>query len=249
MSKDKRFLTHSGLFFNAFFIIFLLFLHKPLLHASYSISHGDTKITTLGIIFGLIILLDFIGILIKIPRIYARANSKEAKETNSLIFPLWLGRTAVTGIIAVMAIKAFGVEVDGGSALAQTIMLAIVIKEIFIMIYVGLKSEKSDEFTNDKLKEYNFKELLADAFIWIYITIAYTAIWETIGMQDPLREYSGGELWAQGFAEIILCILIAPPLRMPYLIEEVILIDTNKERLIWLGGFALMLATAVWKIY
>lgn len=245
----KNLLPRSGLLFNLYFVIFLLFLHDPLLSAVNKSFFGDEKIITLGIILVLAIILDFVGTLIKIPRIYARANYQEANETGSIILPLWLGRTTITIMLVGMASEAFGNTLNGDSPTIQILVFALVLKEIFIMGFMIMKSEAAWKTAPDKLKEYSWKEFLADSMLWLYMSIAYTACWESIGLNDPLRTYSGGALVTYIIAATVLFMLIVMPLRAVYLIEEVIAINTTKQRVAWCISTGLMLAAALWQIY
>ena len=99
------------------------------------------------------------------------------------------------------------------------------------------------------IQEFRIQHLLedtvGDAFLLIFSSLGYTALWECVGMSSPFHTPVGfREYFFQVIGVLVYFMIVVPPLQAAYLLRDTIVRTTKRQKL-WSGfQFALTLVAA-----
>jgi hypothetical protein len=267
-SLTYRLLKNRGLFFYLLFIGYLIVLHPVLLRrlAGASLATPDPLI---GWIFLIIPFLELAGFLLKYQVLAHYAEHYPHKPLTGLMLAIYflpMVHLGMSGFLFIIGAQLAGLQPEGNAPVYWQLLYVagfflIMIKEaVFLAIFVamsGMQSTKTQflpEISRLKPPHKTLPEIplnhlvqdaLGDLLLLIFSSLAYSALWEYIGMSSPFHTHVGVEEYIRqliGF--MVYFSIVIPSLQAVYLLQNAIVHTTRKQRL-WSGfQFALTLAAA-----
>lgn len=217
----------NGTIVNIIFAAFILF-YEFASDAVYSLLTGDALEETardviyggktdflLGAVMIAAVLAEFIGIFIKSRRIPPQSGK-------GVLITLWIFHTAVSTIMVMTACKAFGANITKPGAVAGTVVILNIIKELAVLgLLLREPSGRSTRAT----------DLLADACILFFYCTGFSTGWDVISATpgSNLHQYLGNVplLALYTIAAVIFFLILYLPLRIGYFMTE--RIETNRD--------------------
>ncbi|MBT4631598.1 hypothetical protein HOH67_03185 [Candidatus Peregrinibacteria bacterium] len=228
------FLRYNGIFLNAFIAIFILFFRNWLFEIAYSVMFNQAQSVIFPIIIGLAIIADLYGVNWKLKFIKEKDKTGRIYKLDTSLFFIWFGRAILQMILAMFIISSLGGSATDLNALGTILIVGLVAKELYILVKLyEIFQHKVDPKKLTKKKEFH-----ANLALWFSITIFYTVIWETLLANSSIVS------WPDFIAGFILFCMLILPMHMVYLIEDVVTVDTNKERAMWIFSFIITVLVA-----
>lgn len=243
------FIKNGGIIFNLLFALYVIFAGPVIVQMTTQVMEYQQKEFFLGALIFFLILADLIAVYYKAPSIGWRAK-KEGKDIWSVMFLMWIGRLCVNsllGMMALMAVGLFNPEADTDiNPIGIIFIFGLVIKELVVLFYM------TNYIPWEGSKKYvarSKRELLADLLEFVYVCFGYTIVWQSLSENAPLTEYSSGEMIAQFLAAFMLFFILVMPLRMIYVMEDLLYIKTNKQKIWWWISFFIMITAGMQPLF
>lgn len=268
-SLGYKLLKNRGVFFYLLFIGYLIAVHPALIErvADASLSNPDPL---LGWVFLLLPFLELAGAWLKYPvlRHYARKYPlSQADWSIGVIVFLPILHLGMSAFLFIIGAQIAGLQPKGDAAWYwQMLYVAgfflMIIKEagflaIFFslggMEWTGKQQDPPDVLLlrrlRKRIEEIRLKDLwedsLGDVCLLLFATLGYTAVWEYVGISSPFDVHVGlGEYLWQLLGVLIYFMMVIPPLRAVYLLQNAIVRVTRRQKLWMSFQFALTLAAA-----
>jgi hypothetical protein len=225
---------HRGVVFNTLFGFYLFFLQPVVFRSADGLIVGEKTAPAFGVILITILVLETIGLQIKLPSIDREGEYGAA-------FGLWTFHVGVSVMLTMAAFEALGLYPSAepsGSFVAVT-MIIIMLREIYLLFFM----------LGGSLKRRSNKALwTGDLFLLIYATIAYTTLWETLSSRSSfgLSSYIGsGEIIVQTSAAIVLFLMLFLPMRTAFILEELDKSTTKKDKTGLFLSYTVVVAGAI----
>jgi len=256
-------------FFYLLFIGYLITIHPGLIErlSEASLSNPDPL---LGWIFLLIPFLELVGFWLKYPMLNRYAPERPSKPSNRIILVmvfLPILHLAMSAFLFIVGTQIAGLQPEGDAPLYWQLLYVV---GFFLMItkeagfltmffsFSGMEWTGSQRYPPDvlflrrlrrtvweiKLKHV-FEDALGDAFLLVFSSLGYTALWEYTGLSSPFRTGVGfWEYFYQVIGVLVYFMMVIPPLQAVYLLRDTIVRTTTRQKL-WSGfQFALTVVAA-----
>lgn len=238
-------LHKRGILFNLLFFVYLLFFQPLLLRrVSWVIERGQTDFW-LGMLMITVSILETFGIFWKTPAVAQRL--KQAKRLGEaddagfgFIFLVWIFHTVIAVSLMMMAFNAFGIwrtgQTDEINGWAMGIMVAVIIKEIVILVFwIDQFTTSAEENKLTKTNLFN-REIWGDIALFLFGAVAFTSIWEFIASNTPI---DGGHIiyiLIQYALAVLLCLMFFLPIRSLFIFEEFLNRTNTRDDLFFWGS-------------
>ncbi len=241
----KNIYQWEGALFNLICALYFFFLAPIVLEASANsfFKEGPAFIPWLGVVLIIISLLEIYAFPKKMKYVH-KAVQDEGKQINSG-FTLWMFHAVISIIILFMATEAFGYEIvgeDGENAMPWGLSIlipAVVIKELYLLFtIIGVDPEENLEAYDRP----NKKEWKLDLILVIYACLAYTVTWQTISHNMDMEKHNLPMYILNLILSTLIFLIFYLPIRIPYFLEEMTQMDTQKE---WIRFIVPLLITVI----
>jgi hypothetical protein len=244
----KNIYSWEGGVFNLICALYFAFLSPYVLEASIrNFEKGPTQIHWLGFALIIISILEVYAFPKKMKYVHKAIMDHGGHAVS--VFYLWMLHAVISIIILFMIVESFGYEIvsetgqDSMPWWMSILLPGVVLKELYLLFtIIGTHDE------TDALEAYdrpNNKEWILDLILLSYACLAYTVTWETITNKMQLKD----EVLLMYVVNLILMAIIFLicylPIRIPYFIEELNQLKTNKDRFKFVISILMALVAAV----
>ena len=230
---------YRDLVINLLFALHLaLFAPRLLTLAEAVVRHGQTaRLLGLLILAGLAV--ETVAFHVKIMAIYHRSPDRRSTLAHPvLLYLAWFNHLFIGVYLAMMALQAVGVKIDGGSAIGPVIIVGWILKEFYIFGFLMI--------CRGKHPIAPALEWLADLLLLVFACMVYTFFVQTITGPSPLA--ADGLIQAIGvrMAYAIIFAFFYAAAQTPQLIQMSFVADARTfRRWMWsLAGIILLAALA-----
>jgi hypothetical protein len=272
-SLGYRLLKNRGVFFYLLFIGYLIAVHPGLIERLSDVSLANPD-PLLGWIFLLLPFFELAGAWLKYPvlRYYARKYPlRRSNWTIIVIIFLPILHLGMSAFLFIIGGQIAGLQPEGDAAWYWQLLwvagfFLVLIKEIgFLAIFfsfTGMEWTGRQQYPPDvlflrrlrkQIEEIRLQDLwedsLGDVCLLLFSTLGYTAVWEYVGISLPFNAHAGfAEYFWQLLGVLLYFMMVIPPLRAVYLLQNAIARVTRKQKLWTRFQFALTLAAAFFSI-
>ena len=228
LKADDKTIFH-GVVFNLAVAFYVLFVHEHVYETAREVMFYEQKSYLILLLAVLAILAEWIYLPLKLSHIQYQADRKAAstawkKHPKWTVLLIWLHAIYPSFYLILLVLKAWGMSFSEAAFIAVMTNMA---KEALLWWRCSVAIKKPKPLTTKQI-------WMADAALVFYSCVAYTLIWEILGLDKSLLQY-----WQQPKAFVgqlltifILFTLFIVPVRLPYLAEEWSGKLTSKARLL-----------------
>jgi hypothetical protein len=164
-------------------------------------------------------------------------------------FMLWMFHAMISLILMMMTYSAFGSHIspdESGESQMSPWMGAVffmtVIKELYLLFcMMGM----NDGLPPDEYARPNKREWVLDLILMAYACIVYSVTWETISYGMDMEQHDTPMFILNLVISSMLFLMFYMPLRIPYYLEELAHLETDKDFLLFIGSVLLVLIPAI----
>ena len=227
---SKKIYTWEGILFNLLCACYFLLLAPYIQTISIANIKGGTPIPWFGVLLLIISIAETYAFPKKMKYVHKAIQDHHDVFGNG--FFLWMFHTVISILITFSALASFGYDISPDSVnqpsnIVLFLPFFIVIKELYLLFtMMGMHDE------NDSLEAYkrpNQKEWVLDLILLSYACLAYTATWSTFTANMSMERDNMAMYMLNCVVASILFLIFYMPLRIPYYLEEIAQLKTNKE--------------------
>lgn len=246
--NKKTIYSWEGGVFNLICALYFVFISPYVLEASIrNFEKGPTQIHWLGVALIIISILEVYAFPKKMKYVHKAIMDHGGKHVSR--FYLWMFHAVISIIILFMIVESFGYEIvsetgeDSMPWWMTALIPGVVIKELYLLFtIIGTHKE------TDILEAYdrpNKKEWILDLILLSYACLAYTVTWETITNNMQYKDEALLLYIVNLILMGIIFLICYLPIRIPYFIEELTQLKTNKDKLKFVISILVALLAAV----
>jgi len=246
--KDKIY-AWEGVIFNALCAFYFVLIAPVVQEISiHNIKDENSFFPWLGIALLIISLLELYAFPKKMNYVHKAVLDHNGEMGSGMI--LWMFHTVISIIVLFSMLEAFGIEItteDGPNRdphwLALLMPIVVVIKELYLLMFIMGRDDNNKELV--KYKRPNKKEWQLDLILLAYTCLVYTVTWNTITNNMVMEEHNLPMYIINIIIASILFLVFYMPLRIPYFIEEMALLKTDKDVFKFIASILLVLISAI----
>jgi hypothetical protein len=212
------FFEQRGVFFNALFLVYLATLQPLLLGRMDAVINRDQRDVFVGTLILLIMVLETLGLWLKVPPVMRRLLERDPERNPAGIFffAVWALHTVLSALLLFPFLKSFGL--DRNEAVGITLLVLVVLKELVLLGYLMIGAENRAR----KLLPGNLSraELAGDLLLFLFASVAFSATWGVISPGVPVFKGNLALILVNLFGSGLIFLILFLPLRMVYVIEE-----------------------------
>jgi hypothetical protein len=227
-------LSQRGILFNFLFVIYFFTLQPALLRRLSDVDKTNQPDYFIGAIIFAAMLAELIGFWLKKPviarNIMDSPPSDASPVSRILLALIPLCHIFLTAMMAITALPAIGLPLHGQESVLKSVLALVVF--FTALSREGLWLKWLVEFFQDKASpnlprrwpgvsekhQIQISNLLADLFLFFFGCVAFSTAWEALAQSTPIQPDQS--LIVQYFGVAILFLMIYPPVRGVYSIEE-----------------------------
>jgi hypothetical protein len=232
-SVFQNFLTlaagHRGIIFNLLFVLYYLTLQPVLLRRLADVDQSNQTDYLIGALIFAAMILELIGFWLKKPliarRFMASPQSDAAPASRILLALVPLAHIFLTAVMAIKALPTVGLPFHGNNILALVVFLLALSREgLWLGWLVQFFQNKASPDPPRRWPgiseetQSHLSDMIGDVCLFFFGCIAYSTAWEVLASTTPIQPDES--LILQYFGAVILFLMIYPPSRGVYSIEE-----------------------------
>jgi hypothetical protein len=211
-----------GILFNLLFLGYLALLQPLVLRRLDGVLERGAVDPLLGVLLLVVPWLELAGLYLKAPVVLARLRTNSARWPTTLPIVVWMAHL-VLNIMLLVGFACFGVNSGDDPPLwGVLLMAAVVIKELFFLLYWTLKVEPGKEPRETRfLQETWFlRELAGDLLLLPFALLSFSCLWQMLVARNPIHYSSPGDAAVELALAVFVFLLLFTASRSLYVIEE-----------------------------
>ncbi len=232
----------EGLIFNLLCAFYFVFLEPFITEISVETFHNEQAFSPwFGTALIFIFFLEIYAFPKKMKYVHKTVMDQGKKINHGII--LWMFHTVISISFMFMIFESFGFSPGDLTWWMSMLLFIVIIKELyFLFSMIGLHDETD---TLEKYKRPNKKEWLIDLILILYACMAYTVTWQTILNNTNMEKHNLPMYILNIFITSLLFLMFYMPLRIPYYLEEITQLKTNKDIVKFILSIFLVLISAI----
>jgi hypothetical protein len=252
------FMRFRGILFNLLFLAYLALLQPLVLRRLDAVLERGAVDPLLGVLLLVVPWLELAGMYFKAPVVLERLRQGAARWPSTFPTVVWMAHL-VLNVMLFVGFACFGVvSGDDPPLWGVLLMVAVVLKELYFLLYWTLKVEpvqaRATSSAEDSEARHSpspyparpgWSELAGDLLLLPFALLSFSCLWQMLVARSPIHYSSPGDAVVELALAVFVFLLLFAASRSLYVIEEWATLRGKWPIAAWAVSILLNLALAV----
>jgi hypothetical protein len=252
------FMRFRGILFNLVFLAYLVLVQPHVLRRLDAVLERGALDPLLGVLLLAVPWLELAGMYFKAPAVLERLRQGSARWPSTFPTVVWMAHL-VLNVMLFVGFACFGVvSGDDPPLWGVLLMLAVVLKELFFLLYWTMKVEPAQARAVRPVEESGtrhspspyparpwWSELAGDLLLLPFALLSFSCLWQMLVARNSIHYSSPGDAAVELALAVFVFLMLFAASRSLYVIEEWATLRGKWPILAWAASILLNLILAV----